>query len=195
MNEIIDVQKWLDTPPDESEVFSLQADGTGRYIPYEIIVEKLYQLCGHDWSCYNLQVTYTNLPNKCTLVSGTIEVEVNYFLVNPLQDKMPSTKLPELMIKRRLAGGANFICNSSKIPHNTAAVKSLAIMSTVKPLGRQFGWLLNEGEESIKPQDFYADSEPKPMMDMIVLKQYQKAILDKDEVTINNIKAQYHVED
>lgn len=35
----------------------------------------------------------------------------------------------------------------------------------------------------------------KPMMDMIVLKQYNKAILDKDEKTINNIKAQYHVED
>lgn len=41
----------------------------------------------------------------------------------------------------------------------------------------------------------YADPEAKPLMDMIVLRQYQKAILEKDEVTINNIKAQYHVED
>lgn len=189
MSEIIDVQKWLDTPPDESEVFSLQADGTGKYIPYEIIVEKLYQLCGHDWSCYNLNVTYTNLPNKRTLVSGTIEVEVNY-----ITDPQANASLSKV-IKRRLCGGANFICNGSKIPHTTAAVKSLAIMSTVKPLGKQFGWLLNEGEENLKPQDFYADIEPKPMMDMIVLKQYQKAILEKDEKTINQIKAQYHVED
>ena len=35
----------------------------------------------------------------------------------------------------------------------------------------------------------------KPMMDIIVLKQYNKALLDKDEKTISNIKAQYHVED
>lgn len=34
----------------------------------------------------------------------------------------------------------------------------------------------------------------KPMMDMIVLRKYQKALLEKDEETINNIKAQYHVE-
>jgi hypothetical protein len=64
----IDVQKWLDTTPDESEVFSLTADGKGKYIPYEIIVGKLYQLCGHNWSDYNLRVTYTNLPDRRTLV-------------------------------------------------------------------------------------------------------------------------------
>ena len=34
----------------------------------------------------------------------------------------------------------------------------------------------------------------KPMMDMIVLKQYNKAILDKDTKTIEQIKAHYHVE-
>lgn len=43
--------------------------------------------------------------------------------------------------------------------------------------------------------EFQPDPESKPMMDMIVLKQYQKAILEKDEKTINQIKAQYHVED
>lgn len=34
----------------------------------------------------------------------------------------------------------------------------------------------------------------KPPMDMVILKKYNKAILDKDEKTINDIKAQYHVE-
>jgi hypothetical protein len=141
MSEIIDVEKWLNTAPDESEVFSLQADGTGKYIPYEIVVEKLYQLCSHNWSDYNLRVTYTNLPDRRTMVSGTIEVEVNY-------------KIGNENIKRRLAGGANFICNSSKIPHTTASIRSLAVMSTVKVLGLQFGWKLNEGEEPT-PQELY----------------------------------------
>lgn len=141
MSEATDVQKWLDTPPDESEVFSLTADGKGRYIPYEIIIQKLYQLCNHDWSCYNLQVTYTNLPDRRTLVSGTIEVEVNYYLGTG-------------KITRRLAGGANFICNSTKIPHTTASIRSLSVMSTVKVLGKQFGWLLNQDEEPT-PQELY----------------------------------------
>ncbi len=179
--EIKDVQKWLDTPPTDDEVFTLDAAGNGKYIPYEIIIGKLYKLCGHNWSTSNLQVTYTTLPNRKTLVSGTIEIELEY-------------NLKTRLIKRRLSGGANFIVNGSKIPHTTASVKSLAIMSTVKPLGKQFGWQLNEGEEEIIMKDFYSDEEPKPMMDMVIMKKYHKAILDKDQVTINNIKAQYHVE-
>lgn len=147
MEQVIDIEKWLNSAPLEEEVFSLNTDGTGKYIPYDIIVGKLYQLCGHNWSDYNLRVTYTNLPDRRTLVSGTIEVEVNY-------------KIGNEMIKRRLAGGANFICNSSKIPHTTASVRSLAVMSTVKILGKQMGWGLNEKEEPT-PKELYNPEEYK----------------------------------
>lgn len=50
-------------------------------------------------------------------------------------------------------------------------------------------------QSKMNRSSFTPDPEAKPLMDMIVLRQYQKAILDKDQVTINNIKAQYHVED
>lgn len=149
----IDIEKWLNEPPANEEVFTLDAAGNGKYIPYEIIVAKLYLLCGHNWSTSNLQVTYINLPNRKTLVSGTIEVEVNYELKSGL-------------VKRKLSGGANFIVNGSKVPHTTASVKSLAIMSTVKPLGKQFGWQLNE-EDDIKPQDLYEENRQQQINDYI----------------------------
>jgi hypothetical protein len=37
--------------------------------------------------------------------------------------------------------------------------------------------------------------EVKPIMDMVILKKYEKAIKENDTLTINNIKSQYHVED
>ncbi len=146
-DKIIDIETWLNTPPADEEVFSLNADGTGKYIPYDIVVGKLYQLCGHNWSDYNLHVTYINLPDRRTMVSGTIEVEVNY-------------KIGEEMIKRRVAGGANFVCNSSQVPHTTASIRSLSVMSAVKVLGKAFGWGLNEvDEENANPKEQYADEE------------------------------------
>ncbi len=140
----MNAQDWLNTSPLPEEVQCLQKDGTGKYIPYDIIVEKLYQLCGHEWSTSNLQVTYINLPNRKTLISGTIEVEVNY----------ATGSNSGIKIIRRLTGGANFIVNGSKIPHTSASVKSLAIMNAVKPLGVQFGKDLNKGEEPT-PQELY----------------------------------------
>ena len=134
-----DKAKWLNEPPDPSEVLSLNKDGTGKYIPYDKIIEKLYLLCGHQWSDSNLRVTYINLPNKLTLITGTVEVELNY-------------EINGEKINRKLSGGANFVVNKTLIPHTTASVRSLAIMSTVKILGKQFGWGLNKSEENPIPQ-------------------------------------------
>lgn len=178
----MDIRQWLNQPPQSAEVLSLNKDGSGKYIPYEIIIEKLYQLSGHEWSIYNLNVTYFNLPNRKTLVSGTVEVEVNY-------------EIDKVKIKRVLTGGANFVVNNTRIPHVTASVKSLAVMSTVKPLGPQFGFGLNKDEENPNPGIGLIDTEVKPIMDMVILKKYEKAIKENDLVTINNIKMQYHVED
>jgi len=52
----------------------------------------------------------------------------------------------------------------------------------------------NEGVAETKNMKANIDTPAKPMMDMIMLRKYQKALLDKDEETINNIKAQYNVE-
>lgn len=175
-------EDWLSQPPLSEEIQSLNKDGSGKYLPYAVVVAKLYQLCDHNWSSLNLRVIYFNLPNRKTLVSGTIEVEVNYCV-------------GELPIKRVLTGGANFVVNNTKIPHTTASIKSLAIMSTVKPLGRQFGFGLNDDEDNPNPGAGLIDTEVKPIMDMVILKKYEKAIKENDALTINNIKSQYHVED
>lgn len=53
----------------------------------------------------------------------------------------------------------------------------------------------NEGITELNEMKAIMSTPLKPMMDMIVLRKYQKAILDKDEKTINEIKAQFHVED
>lgn len=181
----MDVQQWLNEPPKPEEVFFLdEKNKTGKYIPYEIIVEKLYQLCGHNWGAYNLHVAYFNLPNRKTLVTGTIEVEVSYKIGTDGS-----------FITRRLPGGANFVVNNTKIPYTTASIKSLAIMNAVKPLGKQFGWQLNEGEDNPTPAEGLIDMEVKPIMDMVILRKYEKAIKENDTLTINNIKMQYHVED
>lgn len=177
--------EWLNESPLPEEIKSLNQDGTGKYIPYEIIVEKLNQLCGHEWSMSNVQVCYMNLPNRKTLVSGTVEVEVKY---NTSVFSLPN------FVTRRLSGGANFVVNNTKIPYTTASVKSLAVMNAVKPLGRQFGWQLNEGEDNPSPGEGLIDAELKPDMDMVILKKYEKAVREKDDLTINNIKAQYNVE-
>lgn len=183
----MDVKKWLDESPKDEEIFYLdEKNKTGKYIPYLIIVAKLYKLCGHHWGASNLHVVYTNLPNRKTLVSGTVDVEVNYLFTGELGLEI---------IKRVIPGASNFVVNNTKIPYTTASVKSLAIMNAVKILGRQFGWMLNEGEDNPSPGEGLIDMEVKPIMDMVILKKYEKAIKEGDLVTINNIKSQYHVED
>jgi hypothetical protein len=190
----MNVQEWLNQPPKPEEVFYLdEKNKTGKYIPYEIIVGKLYQLCGHEWGAYNLHVTYMNLPNRKTLVTGTIEVEVNYSLI--ILENTVTNEKDYKIITRRLPGGSNFVVNNTKIPYTTASIKSLAIMNAVKPLGKQFGWQLNEGEDNPTPAEGLIDMEVKPIMDMVIKKKYDKAILENDLVTICNIKTQYHVED
>lgn len=189
----MNVQDWLNQSPLPEEVFYLdEKNKTGKYIPYEIIVEKLYQLCGHDWSAYHLVVSYFNLPNRKTLVTGTIEVEVNYLLEGQVGNNYRDIRT---IPKRVLPGGANFVVNNTRIPYTTASIKSLAIMNAVKPLGKQFGWQLNENEDNPSPGAGLIDTEVKPIMDMVILRKYEKAVKDNDEVTINNIKSQYHVED
>lgn len=179
----MDIVKWLQESPKPEEVFYLdEKHQTGKYIPYEIIVEKLYQLCSHEWSAYNLRVAYFNLTNRKTLVTATIEVEVNY-------------EIKGKKIKRILPGAANFVVNGTTIPYTTASAKSLAIMNGVKPLGKQMGWQLNEGEDNANPYAGLIDNELKPEMDMIILSKYKKAVKDGDTLTINNIKAQFNVED
>lgn len=180
----MNMEEWLALSPAQEEILSLNKDGSGKYIPYEKIVEKLSHLCGHNWSTSNLHVSYINLPNRKTLVTGTIEVEVTYKPQDGTQE-----------ITRKLSGGANFVVNNTKIPYTTASVKSLAIMNAVKPLGKQFGWQLNEGEESPSPGEGLIDTEVKPIMDMVILKKYEKAIKEGDTKIINDIKSQYHVED
>lgn len=175
-------EDWLSQPPLPEEIQSLNKDGSGKYLPYAVVVAKLYKLCDHHWSSSNLHVTYFNLPNRKTLVSGTIEVEVNYTINGKL-------------VTRTLTGGANFVVNNTKIPHTTASIKSLAIMSTVRPLGRQFGFGLNDDEDNPNPGAGLIDTEVKPIMDMVILKKYERAIKENDLITINNIKSQYHVED
>lgn len=179
----MNVQEWLNESPKPEEVFFLdEKNKTGKYIPYEIIIGKLYQLCSHNWSAYNLHVAYINLPNRKTLVTGTVEVEVSYKIGNDA-------------VTRRLPGASNFVVNNTKIPYTTASTKSLAIMNAVKPLGKQFGWQLNEGEDNPSPGEGLIDMEVKPIMDMVIKKKLDKAILENDVVTITNIKTQYHVED
>jgi len=43
----MNIQDWLNEPPLDCNV---KIKDGGKYIPYEIIVEQLYQLCGNEWS-------------------------------------------------------------------------------------------------------------------------------------------------
>lgn len=130
----IGINDWLMSFPLDEEI---KIKDGAKYIPYKIIVDKLNRLCGHNWSISNFNETYVPLPKGRILVSGNIEVEINYE-VNGQQ------------VKRKLAGGANFVINRGSNPHPTGTVKSLAIMNAVKPLGKQFGWELNPENEDEK---------------------------------------------
>lgn len=130
----IGVQEWLNSPPLPEEI---KLKDSAKYIPYKVIIEKLNRLCGHNWSISNFNETYISLPRGRMLVSGNVEVEINYD-INGHQ------------IKRKLSGGANFVINRGSNPHPTGTVKSLAVMNAVKPLGPQFGWELNPENEDEK---------------------------------------------
>lgn len=130
----IGTSDWLMSFPLDEEI---KIKDGAKYIPYKIIVDKLNRLCGHNWSICNFNETYISLPKGRILVSGNIEVEINY-------------EINGQQIKRKLAGGANFVINRGSNPHPTGTVKSLAIMNAVKPLGKQFGWELNPENEDEK---------------------------------------------
>ncbi len=74
MQKITNAEEWLMQPPKPEEV--KEKDG-GKYLPYNIIVQKLYILCGHDWSTHGFQESYVIIGKK-VLVSGNIEVAVSY---------------------------------------------------------------------------------------------------------------------
>ncbi|MEO6305951.1 MAG: hypothetical protein ABIP51_22585 [Bacteroidia bacterium] len=131
--DISSIESWLSSSPNITEIKILKG---GKYIPYAIIIDKLYQLCGHEWSVLNFNESYVPLGRR-VLVSANLEIEVNY-------------KIGESKIKRKLSGGANFILNKASNPHPTGTIKSLAIMNAVKVLGKQFGWGLNPENEEEK---------------------------------------------
>jgi len=141
----MNIQDWLNEPPLDCNV---KIKDGGKYIPYEIIVEQLYQLCGNEWSTSDFKHLYYTLPNKRVLVSGEINLTVRYF--SGSND-----------ITRTLSGAATFVLNKASNPHPAATVKSLSIMNAVKPLGLKFGWKLNDNEDNVEPQ-YEVEDETEP---------------------------------
>lgn len=123
-----EIKEWLNSEPLPTEI--RERDGA-YYIPYHIVVEKLNQLCGYgNWDMLNFRHTYQPLNKGQLLISGSIEVKVNYGYIS-----------------RILSGAANFVVNGTSNPHVAATVKSLAVLNAVKPLGKTFGWGLNGFEK------------------------------------------------
>lgn len=130
----MNTKEWLAADPSDDEI---RVKDGAKYIPYKIIVDKLYHLCGHNWGAPHFTESYVSVPRGRLLVSGNVIVEVTY-------------EIDGKIVTRRLPGGANFILHKGSNPHPTGTVKSLAIMNAVKPLGKQFGWELNPENEDEK---------------------------------------------
>ena len=124
--------EWLQTAPLPSEI---KVKNGGKYIPYRIIKSKLDKLCNNVWSTKRFVVDYVTLPKGRIMVSGTIELLVQYEYEGKL-------------ITRTLSGGCNFVLTRSSNVHPTATCKSLCIMNAVKVLGDNFGYSINEENES-----------------------------------------------
>ena len=132
-----EVKAWLDGEPDEEDI---RLKNGAKYIPYEVVVRYLNELCGSAWATENFQHTFFTLPNRKVIVSGSVEVVVCY-----------DDGVYELEGKT-LSGAATFVLSAESNPHPAATVKSLAIMNAVKPLGRRFGWGLN-AELEVQPEE------------------------------------------
>jgi hypothetical protein len=129
----MNINEWLNYPPKEEEIKI--RDGA-KYIPYDIIVDKLDQLSPHQWNTKNFQCNWRTVGKKI-VVSGTVEVDVTY-------------KIGTETYNRTLAGASTFVLNKQSNPHPDATSKSLAIMNAVKPLGKQFGKGLNDDIDNEK---------------------------------------------
>lgn len=139
MNKPEDVGKWLAQDPDESEI-QIHVDG-GRYLPYPLIVEKLYALCGNEWGTQNFIHSAQYTPEKRLLISGSIEIKLKYEEAT----YMVPTRKEIRMIERILSGAATFYADEYfPNEHFAATCKSLAIVNAVQVLGPQFGWGLNK---------------------------------------------------
>lgn len=183
--------EWLNSAPDVSEI--RERDGA-RYIPYHIIVEKLnkfYNVGLPEWGTANFQHFMYNAGGKF-IVSGSVDVILPIYTEN---------NQPHI---RTLSGAATIVLSRASNPHIAATVKSLAIMNAVKPLGKQFGWGINGFETEVEPDYFPEDQLPiiqeksfsntkKMKPDNAIMKQYLKAVEDKDQIKIDQLTMMYDI--
>lgn len=131
------VREWLDTPPPPEDLRTREG---AFYIPYHIIVDYLNILTNGFWSTPDCRHHFYTLKNGKTLVSGDIVVAVTY---DQNRDIHETEAKEGEFITRHLSGSATFALSKNSNPHPAASVKSLAIMNSVKPLGKRMGWGLN----------------------------------------------------
>ncbi len=184
---VTDTKRFFDMEPAEDEI-KINEDGS-RFIPYPIIVKKLYDLCGGNWGTKNFNHFFFVIPDHPDLikVSGGAEVVVKYF----------DTELGEI-VERTLAGAATFYTiDYSPNEHWAATLKSLCVVNAVQILGRNFGWGLNEEPEkndSESPSHKQLKGKPAAVIvspDAAILEKYQKAKEKGDQKTIELLEKIY----
>lgn len=156
---------------------TIDGEGTAQYIPIgvlEYILDPLY------WgtSKFQYQIFKDGYANLC--VAASLELEINY------------TYDTGIKLTRTFVGACNFSISSIEPnTHFLATAKSECIKNAASDIGKYFGRGLNDGivPSQRKQEKKVVKSNP----DSKIMKQFLKAVEDKDEATILMLSNIYEI--